>query len=120
MLASWPVRLAGERVEGLLPGLAAAAASFCALFFGRGLEDGPLVWIGGLTLVAAAVLLLWRTPAGGAAAAFLGCLGGLAVWCGLTLAWSASPDASWRFTNATFVFAGFGLLGVLVGRARAA
>lgn len=118
MLASRPVRLAGERAEGLLPGLAAAGLSFCALFFGRGLEDAPLVWIGGLTLLAAAVLLLWRAPAGVPAAVFLGCLGGLAFWSGLTLVWSASPDTSWRFTNETLVYAGFGLVGVLAGGGR--
>src|SRR3954463_6411903 len=47
MLASPPVRLAGERVEAPLPALAAAVLAFCALFFGGGLSDAPLVWIGG-------------------------------------------------------------------------
>src|SRR4051794_9502933 len=118
MLASRPVRLAGERVEAPLPALAAAVLAFCALFFGGGLSDAPLVWIGGLALVAAAALLFSCTPQGGAAAAFLGCLGGLAVWSGLTMVWSASPDASWGFTNRTLAYAGFGLLGVLVGAGR--
>ena len=119
MLASRPVRLAGERVEGLLPALVAAVLAFCALFFGGGLSSAPLVWIGGLALVGAAVLLLWQTPAGAAAAAFLGSLGGLAAWCGLTMVWSASPDESWGFTNRTLAYLGFGLLGVLAGRGRA-
>src|SRR3954447_3320789 len=118
MLASRPVRLAGERVEAPLPALAAAVLAFCALFFGGGLSDAPLVWIGGLALVGAAALLFWFTPEGAAAAAFLGCLAGLAVWSGLTMLWSASPDASWAFTNRTLAYAGFGLLGVLVGGGR--
>src|SRR3954451_5144136 len=118
MLASPPVRLAGERVEAPLPALAAAVLAFCALFFGGGLSAAPLVWVGGLALVAAAALLFSCTPQGGAAAAFLGWLGGLAVWSGLTMVWSASPDASRGFTNRTLAYAGFGLLGVLVGAGR--
>jgi hypothetical protein len=118
MLASRPVRLAGERVGAPVPALAAAVLAFCALFFAGGLSNAPLVWIGGLALVAGAALLFWFTPAGAAAAVFLGCLGGLAVWSGLTMVWSASPDASWAFTNRTLAYAGFGLLGVLVGGGR--
>lgn len=115
MLASWPVRLAGERVDGVLPALVAAVLAFCALFFGSGLEVAPLVWIGALAVVAAAVLLLRRAPLGAPAVAFLACLGGLALWSGLSMLWSASPDDSWRFTNQTLVYAAFGLVGVLVG-----
>src|SRR5229473_271889 len=37
MLASPPVRAAGERVGGLWAALGAAAICFCALFFGGGL-----------------------------------------------------------------------------------
>ncbi|MFO1533945.1 MAG: hypothetical protein ABR562_09760, partial [Thermoplasmatota archaeon] len=59
-----------------------------------------------------------NTPAGAAAAAFLGCLAGLAAWCGLTMVWSASPDESWAFTNRTLAYVGFALLGVLAGRGR--
>src|SRR6059058_1596022 len=53
MLASPAVRAAGERVGGL----AAAGVCFCALFFGGGHSNAPLVWIGGLALVLSALLL---------------------------------------------------------------
>jgi len=113
MLASPPVPLAGERI---LPGLAALVACFCALFFAGGLQAaGPLVWIGGIALVAAATCLVWAAPWGRMAAAYLGCLWALALWCGLSILWSASPDSSWQFTNRTLAYAAFATLGVLVG-----
>lgn len=111
MLPSPPVRVAGERVEGIL----AAVACFCALFFGGAFADGPLVWIGAIALVGGA-LALWRAaPLGRAAAAYVGCLAGLAAWCGISILWSASPDDSWTYTNRSLVYAGFALLGTLVG-----
>lgn len=111
MLASPAVRVAGERVEGIL----AAVACFCALFFGGAFADGPLVWIGAIALVGGA-LALWRAaPLGRAAAAYVGCLAGLAAWCGISILWSASPDDSWTYTNRSLVYAGFALLGVLAG-----
>jgi O-antigen ligase len=113
MLASPPVRAPRERVEELAPGLAAAALSFCALFFGGGDVKAPLVWIGGLVLVLAALLLARRPALDAPAALLLGSLFGLAVWSGITTIWSMSPDRSWQFTNRTVVYAGFALLGVL-------
>jgi hypothetical protein len=122
MLASRPVRAAGERVVALGPAAAAASACFCALFFGGGPADAPLVWIGGLTLVlaatGAAAVLVGVLPAprlDGPAAALAVCLLGLAVWAGLTTLWSTSPDRSWGYTNRTLVYAGFALLGLLAG-----
>jgi tetratricopeptide (TPR) repeat protein len=109
------MRAAGDRVEAFGPALAAAGASFCALFFGGGLSDAPLVWIGAIALLSAAVLLLRPVPLGGRGLAYLGCLGGLALWCGLSILWSASPDRSWAYTNRTLVYAGFAFLGVLLG-----
>ncbi len=113
MLASPPVRAPRERVEELAPGLAAAALSFCALFFGGGDVKAPLVWIGGLVLLLAALLLVRRPVLDAPAALLLGSLFGLAVWSGATTIWSISPDRSWQFTNRTVVYAGFALLGVL-------
>ena len=48
------------------------------------------------------------------AAAFAGCLLGLAVWMGLSTLWSLSPDASWQYTNRTLVYAAFALAGLLL------
>jgi O-Antigen ligase len=111
MLASPAVRAAGERVGEL----AAAALAFCALFFSGGHATAPLVWIGGLALVLAALLLVSPARLDPPGALFLGCLLGLAVWSGLTTLWSISPDSSWQFTNRTLVYAAFAVVGVLVG-----
>ena len=94
---------------------------FCALFFGGGFADAPLVWLGalalGLAAAAAAAAALGLTPAPALdlpVAAFLGCLFGLAVWMGLSTLWSLSPDRTWGYTNRTLVYAAFALLGVLL------
>src|SRR5712692_5808157 len=118
MLASPPVRAAGERVGRPWGAFGAAAISFCALFFGGGLGDvnSRLVWIGAFALVLAALLLgfaplrIDRT-----AGVFLGCLFALAVWAGISTIWSLSADRSWMFTNRTLVYAAFALIGVIVG-----
>src|SRR5438874_776394 len=97
MLASPAVRAAGERVGGL----AAAGVCFCALFFGGGHSNAPLVWIGGLALVLSALLLALPQRLDPPAAVLLTALVALAMWCGLTTIWSTSPDRSWQFTNRT-------------------
>src|SRR3954452_11891974 len=112
MLASPPVRAAGDRIG---PAVAALVVCVCALFFGNGLSDAPLVWIGGIALVAAAAFVVWAPVLGPAGLAYLGCLAGLALWCGLSVLWSASPDRTWTTTNRTLVYFGFAALGVLVG-----
>jgi MFS family permease len=115
MLASPPVRAAGQRLGGLAPALAAAAVSFCAVFFGGGHSNAPLVWIGGLALVLSAVLLLRPPRLDAPGALLLGSLAGLTVWVGITMVWSTSPDRTWQFTNRTLVYAAFALVGLLVG-----
>src|SRR5437588_8502361 len=126
MLASAPVRAAGERAGGLGPSLGpavgAAAVCFCAVFFGGGLTAATLAWIGGLALLLAALLaaaaLLGVIPAprlDAPAAVYLGSLFGLAVWCGMTILWSISPDRTWSYTNRTVVYAAFAVVGLLVG-----
>ena len=126
MLASSPVRAAGQRFAEIpprhaAPVAAAAAVAFCAMFFSGGFAVAPLVWIGGLALLAgalaAAAALLGALPAprlDAPAAAFLGCLLGLALWAGVSTTWSLSPDRSWTYTNLTLVFSGFALLGALI------
>jgi O-antigen ligase len=124
MLASSAVRAAGERFAGPRPvGAAAAAAAicFCALFFSGGDAEAPLVWIGTLALLLAALLaaaaFMGVLPAprfDAPAAAFLGCLLGLAVWTGASTVWSISPDDSWSYTNRTLVYAAFAVAGVFL------
>ena len=115
MLASRPVPAAGLRVGRLSGALAAAAICFCALFFGAGASAAPLVWIGGCALVLAGLLLVAPPLLDRPAALFLGGLLGLAVWSGVSIVWSTSPDRTWSFTNRTLVYFAFALLGVLVG-----
>src|SRR5947209_6085002 len=120
MLASAAMRTA---VHGApVVGGVAVVLAFCALFFGGGSTDAPLVWIGGLTLVAAAVAaaaaLLGFLPApqlGTPALGFLGCLAGLVVWMGVSISWSLSPELSWNATNRMLVYVGFAALGVAAG-----
>ena len=122
MLASSPVRAQAERrtAPGALVAAAAGALSFAAFFFGRGTTLSSLVWIGGLTILLAALVVaaglagLAPMPRlDGAGTAFLGGLLGLAVWVGFTTIWSISPESSWQYTNRTLVYAAFALLGVL-------
>jgi hypothetical protein len=113
------MRTAAERA--IVPAAALAVCS-CALLFSNGSRPGPLVWIGGAALLAAALAVaavaLGRLATPGlstAALAFLGCLGGLVVWMGASIVWSTEPSRSWDFTNRTLVYLAFAGLGLLVG-----
>src|SRR5215470_16936945 len=104
MLASRPVRAAGERVGGLWPAAGAAGLCFCAFFFGAGDSPAPLVWIGAIALILAALLLAEPEALGRPAQLLALGLAGLAVVCGVSLVWSLSPDGSWAYTNRTLVY----------------
>jgi hypothetical protein len=115
MLASAPVRAAGERVGDLGAAFGAAAVCFCAVFFGGGSSDAPLVWIGTVALALAVLMLLNPPHLDRPAALFVGGMLGLAAWSGISVIWSTSPDRTWVYTNRTLVYATFALVGVLVG-----
>ena len=117
MLACPPMRAAAQR--GTVPA-AAVAIVCCALLFSGGSSEAPLVWIGGAALVlaglAGAAVAAGMLPAPALsrpALVLLGCLGGLVVWMGASVIWSAVPDSSWGYTNRTLAYLGFALLGVL-------
>src|SRR5690348_8817996 len=114
MLASRPVRAAGERVGGLWPAVGTVGLCFCAFFFGAGDSPAPLVWIGAIALVLAALLLAEPVALDRPELAFLCGLAGLAVVCGISLIWSVSPDSTWTYTNRTLVYLAFALAGVLL------
>src|SRR5260370_38860153 len=101
MLASAPVRAAGERVGDLGVAFGAAAVCSCAVFFGGGASDAPLVWIGAAAVVLAALLLLHPPPLDRPAALFVGGMLGLAAFSGGSVIWSMSPDRTWGFTSRT-------------------
>src|SRR4029077_16523639 len=80
------------------------ALLFVAFFFGDGISDGRLFWIGAFAALGAIValrgcaarggivLLGWSVPAPrGFGLACLALLAALALWVGLTMAWSVAP-----------------------------
>ena len=107
-----------------LIGAAGALAAF-ALFFGDGSTYPPLVWIGGLAVLAAAVgvaLVLLGVLAfprlDGFGVAFLALLGWFVLWNGLSIVWSLQPDRSWEYFNRGIVYFAFACSGCLSGLPR--
>src|SRR5690349_11643234 len=109
MLASNGMRLARELRSPLTPALALLGA---ALFFAREPGDASTPWIG----VAAVLLAVWlfatQSPPSGVIVLLP--LAGLAVWCAISIWWSVEPDRSWTYSNRTFVYAVFALIGALL------
>jgi hypothetical protein len=97
---------------------ASGALLFVALFFGAGVSDDRLFWIGAFALLAVAVAVALgpvKVP-GRAAVAVLGLLAALAAWVGLTMWWSIAPDRSWAAFDRVLVYGAFAVLGVLATR----
>jgi O-antigen ligase/Flp pilus assembly protein TadD len=95
-----------------------------ALFWSDGSAYAPLVGIGGLAVVAAGaglVLAFWpmlslpRPDAAGLV--FLGLFAALAVWIGLSIAWSVEPDRTWEYFNRSVVYGAFVVVGLLCAAA---
>ena len=93
-----------------------------ALFFGGGSSDGPVAWIGGAAVLAAAAMgcaALWgwlpvpRLGREGLACAALAAA--FVVWNGVTILWSSAPDRSWSYFNRGLVYLAFGVVGAFVG-----
>jgi len=117
----------GSRTPAPLRFLAAATGALLAVavLLGDGSSDGPLFWIGVVTIViaaAAAVLaaagalaLPELTPLGFAA---VGCFTGFVVWQGFSVLWSIEPDRTWNYVNRGLVYLAFLLLGLVVGTLR--
>jgi O-Antigen ligase len=92
------------------------ALLFVALFFGDSTSDGRLFWIGAFAVIAVVVLggtVPVPRPFG---LACLGLLGALALWVGLTMAWSIAPDLSWAAFDRILVYVALALLGLLATR----
>ena len=95
------------------------ALLFVAFFFGDGISSGRLFWIGAFAALGAIVLLGWSVPVPrGFGLACLALLAALALWVGLTMAWSVAPDLSWAAFNRLLVYLAFALLGVLATQVR--
>ena len=101
--------------------LAGAALIALALFAGGGSTYGPLVGVGGATVVAATTALAlalfgvipWP-PLERTGLACLVLLAGLVVWIGLSVLWSVIPDRSWEYFNRGVVYLAFALLGLFI------
>jgi hypothetical protein len=97
---------------------AAGALLALALFASSGSSESRLFWIGLAALVfATAASIVRSAPLTAPVVAFLGLLAAFALWQALTIAWSISPDSSWRYANRTFVYLAFAVVGVLIGTA---
>jgi hypothetical protein len=94
-----------------------SALLFVALFFGEGTSNGRLFWIGAFAVIAVVALLGRAVPVPGRfGLACLALLAALALWVGLTMAWSIAPDLSWAAFNRILVYLAFALLGLLATR----
>lgn len=89
----------------------------CALFFGGGVVDGPLPWLGAAAL--ALVLLLLAADGLPRGAWLLAPFAAFAAWLALSISWSVLPDRSWDYADRTLVYLLFALLGLwFAGRTR--
>jgi hypothetical protein len=110
-----------------LTGLVLGALIAAAVLFSNGSSDDPLLWIGGIAIVAAAVAAVAAamgivavpelTPLGLGA---LGCLAGFVVWQGFSMLWSIEADRTWNYVNRAVIYLAFALLGLVIGRVRRA
>jgi hypothetical protein len=94
---------------------ASGALLFAALFFGDGISDARVFWIGSFTVLAAiaAVAAGPLTVPRRAGLLCLALLAGLTAWVGLTMWWSIAPDRSWAAFDRILIYAAFALLGLL-------
>src|SRR2546423_2640249 len=110
-----------------LVAVVSAALIAAAVLFSNGSSDDPLIWIGGLAIVFAAVAAVSATV--GALAvpeltalglATFGCFAAFVGWQGLSLLWSIEPDRTWNYVNRALVYLAFFVLGLAVGTLRRA
>ncbi|HKP18236.1 MAG TPA: hypothetical protein VJT84_07135, partial [Gaiellaceae bacterium] len=105
----------GAKLAGPATLFASGALLFTALFFGDGISNGRLFWIGSFAVLALAALFV-AGPAPvphGWPLACAALLLGLAAWVGLTTSWSIAPDLSWAAFDRVVVYAVFLGLGLL-------
>ncbi len=105
-----PAKLAGPAILS-----ASGALLFVSLFFGGGVSDGRLFWIGAFAVLAVMAAVLtgaFPRPAGAGLVCLLA-LVALAAWVGLTMAWSVAPDRSWAAFDRILVYCAFAFLGGL-------
>jgi O-Antigen ligase len=96
-----------------------------AVLFSDGSADNPLMWIGGLAIVAAAFAAV--SAAVGTVpvpqlsrwgVATIGLFAGLVLWLGLSVIWSIEGDRTWNYANRAIVYLAFLVLGLAIGTLR--
>lgn len=110
-----------RQAAGVLLLGAAGALLTVSLFFGGGLSNGRLYWIGLAALVVAfgglaaalAGLVPFPVPSPAGRVSVV-CLAGFVAWTGTTMAWSIAADRSWDSFNRGLVYLAFCVLGLLV------
>jgi O-antigen ligase/polysaccharide polymerase Wzy-like membrane protein len=105
----------GAKLAGPATLSASGALLFVALFFGDGISNGRLFWIGSFAVLALAVLVATGpvpTPRGWSLACLL-LFVALTAWVGLTMWWSIAPDLSWAAFDRVVVYGAFVGLGLL-------
>ena len=97
---------------------ASGALLFVALFFGGGVSDSRLFWLGAFALLTVAVAIAAGPVSvpGRVGAAVLVLLAALAAWVGLTMWWSIAPDRSWAAFDRVLVYGVFAVLGLLAAQ----
>jgi hypothetical protein len=97
---------------------ASGALLFVALFFGAGVSDGRLFWLGAFALLTVAVAVAaGPVPVPGRAGlVVLLLLAALVAWVGLTMWWSIAPDRSWAAFDRVLVYGAFAVLGLFAAQ----
>ena len=93
-----------------LPLAAPLALAGLAVFFGGGVGNGSIMWLGGGALLTLLALLLARGAPGGGLALLP--LAGLVAWLALSISWSTLPDRSWDYADRALVYLLFAALGL--------
>src|SRR5581483_3715594 len=108
----------GAKLAGPATLAAAGALLVVALFFGEGPSNGRLFWIGAFAVLAAALAAAGPVPVPSRpGAASLALLLALALWVGLTMAWSIAADSSWAAFDRILIYCAFAALGLLAAGA---
>jgi tetratricopeptide (TPR) repeat protein len=98
---------------------ASGALLFVSLFFGDGISDGRLFWLGAFAVLAVGVVVVTAAlpvPRGPGLACLI-LLAALTAWIGLSMAWSVAPDRSWAAFDRILVYGAFALLGLAAAAA---
>jgi tetratricopeptide (TPR) repeat protein len=106
--------IGGSRLAPAAVAVAGGALAFSAVFFGGSSGDGSVIWVGGGTVVLAALVFcaagfgVVPLPVIDASARLaVAGLTGLVAWAGVSIVWSIAGDQSWSVLNKGIAYVGF-------------